>query len=214
MRSLGIIQPVARSPRLFRNTPEARFTNKIHEQIGPSLINNGYKFFLSPITITHIGYNVTEQELRQKAKRNLRILLKESAIDDGYYYHLAETYFLLNDQKNTIATLRKVIASKKLSPQVRSHALCLYALINNQNQYTFERYINRAKRADPKSAEPHFIFAEQNNDSKAYEQALKLSKIRIEPFFQIIYDGEYLKKKIKSLTRQQKLRAIYEKREN
>ena len=58
-------------PRLFRNNPKAEFTGRVHEQIIPSLQKLGYQFKSSNIEIIHLGYNVTEDVIKEKAKRNL-----------------------------------------------------------------------------------------------------------------------------------------------
>ena len=50
------------------------FQAEIHEQIDNSLHESGYKILDSDIEIIHIGYNVGNGELKNKAERNLKIL--------------------------------------------------------------------------------------------------------------------------------------------
>ena len=88
-----------RYTRLFYNKPKIKFSGRVHEQIDDSLMENGYKILNSDIEIIHIGYNVVNGELRNKAGRNLKILKKEYEKNKSSYnaYQLANTYTALEE---------------------------------------------------------------------------------------------------------------------
>ncbi|MFO7446246.1 MAG: glycosyltransferase family 2 protein, partial [Ignavibacteriaceae bacterium] len=83
--------------RLFPNNKKVRFTGTIHEQIEPSLIENGFSIEKSLIEIIHLGYSVSEEEIKKKAERNLELLLNEfQASGSGYYaFQLGQTLGIL-----------------------------------------------------------------------------------------------------------------------
>ena len=76
-----------RYTRLFHNSSNIKFTGKIHEQIDNSLIENGYKILDTDIEIIHTGYNVSTDELKKKANRNLEILKVEYERNKSSYTH-------------------------------------------------------------------------------------------------------------------------------
>ena len=88
-----------RYTRLFHNSSNIKFTGKIHEQIDNSLIENGYKILDTDIEIIHTGYNVSTDELKKKANRNLEILKVEYERNKSSYntYQLANTYSILEN---------------------------------------------------------------------------------------------------------------------
>ena len=63
-----------RYSRLFHNSPDIKFTGRVHEQIDDSLLENGYQIVDTNIEIIHIGYNISNELLKEKAGRNLKIL--------------------------------------------------------------------------------------------------------------------------------------------
>ena len=88
-----------RYTRLFHNNPGIKFKGKIHEQIDDSLLENEFKILDANIEIIHVGYNVTENEIRNKALRNLKILQNEFEENKSSYnaYQLANTYTTLEN---------------------------------------------------------------------------------------------------------------------
>ena len=53
--------------RLFRNSDAISFNGRAHEQIDVSLKQNNYEIIESSIQIIHLGYDVSETELKEKA---------------------------------------------------------------------------------------------------------------------------------------------------
>ena len=98
--------------RIFKNNKNIRFTGKIHEQIVDSIIQNNYQIFDSNILINHYGYidKSTDKELRNK-----KLLEQENHNDIFIQYHLANTYFSMNDLDNALNIYRKIDNSSLLS---------------------------------------------------------------------------------------------------
>lgn len=116
-------------PRIFPNKKNIRFEGKVHEQIIPSLLKNNIPIESSEVKIIHSGYDLNTEELRNKAKRNLEILLKEYkekpdsyvAYQIGQTYNIiqnyteAEKYFLFCLQKKGLEIDYKATALRVLS---------------------------------------------------------------------------------------------------
>lgn len=87
------------------------FTGSIHEQ--PTSFVEGtteLPYYDAPLLCTHVGYQLTEAERKQKALRNIKLLEKELAKypDDPYiYYQLGESYSLGDDYENAYQILDK-----------------------------------------------------------------------------------------------------------
>lgn len=141
-------------PRLFANSPEIKFTGKVHEQIAPSLTENDYKLIKSPIVIYHIGYNISVDEKQKKASRNLPLLLEEySCGKDAYYaFQLAQTYSVLNDDENASEYFRIASESPKLDRQHRAQCYSSLALISHKTfkAQEAEKQINYSIKLDDK----------------------------------------------------------------
>ena len=106
-----------RYTRLFHNSPKIKFSGKIHEQIDYSLIGNGYKIFDTDIEIIHTGYNISKDELKKKASRNLQILKDEFENNKSSYnaYQLANTYSILEEHEKAYQYYHIAIHSNKFS---------------------------------------------------------------------------------------------------
>lgn len=86
-------------PRLFPARKSIRFEGKAHEQIDYSLHRNKIPILKSKIEIIHTGYNLTVDGLKQKAQRNLTLLLEEYKSNPSGYisYQIGQSYGILND---------------------------------------------------------------------------------------------------------------------
>jgi glycosyltransferase involved in cell wall biosynthesis len=83
-------------PRLFRNLgyPKINFRGRVHEQISPSILEQGLSFINSDIKIIHLGYNRDRSEMEKKVHRNYRLLLqhvKEEPTNGYAWYQLGQT---------------------------------------------------------------------------------------------------------------------------
>lgn len=62
-------------PRLFRNRPEHRFEQRIHEQIAPSILRRGGRIEPTRLCLWHYGYQqTTAQNQQDRNQRNLELL--------------------------------------------------------------------------------------------------------------------------------------------
>lgn len=83
-----------------------RYEGRIHEQV-VSLDGKGYNTYRAPIVIKHTGYDLPEEARRQKAERNIRLLLRELKClqkqdkenDQIPYilYQLGKSYYMAGD---------------------------------------------------------------------------------------------------------------------
>jgi glycosyltransferase involved in cell wall biosynthesis len=102
-----------RSTRLFRNQPEYRYEQSIHEQILPAIQRHGGRVLRSPLHLDHYGYaqrHVQGQE--QRAQRNLRLLqqaVQASPNDPYLHYQLGITYKSLNNAAEAEQHLRRAL---------------------------------------------------------------------------------------------------------
>lgn len=79
------------------------FQGAVHEQIEPLDTQISKTVFDCPITILHVGYDLSEEEMQQKSKRNIDLLLKELANqgDDPYlFYQLGQSYRRIQDYES------------------------------------------------------------------------------------------------------------------
>lgn len=99
----------------FFNRKYYHFAGAIHEQVekhsdntnsgsnGNSVVNTLNKSFLAPITVLHVGYDVSEEEMRKKSLRNISLLekeLKNTGADAYIYYQLGQSCMRLKDYEN------------------------------------------------------------------------------------------------------------------
>lgn len=117
--------------RFFRNHPQARFEGKVHEQITPSLERLNYKFIHSEILIHHIGYDISKEGKKQKAKRNLSLLLDDYAASKNDYtlFQIAQSYHILENFSESKKFFLQLTASQKISKQLKAEAHCYLAQI-------------------------------------------------------------------------------------
>jgi len=83
-------------PRLFRNLgfPNINFVGRVHEQISPSLISMKKIILVSDITIEHLGYNLSREEMDKKVRRNYNMLLahiKDEPTNGYAWFQLGQT---------------------------------------------------------------------------------------------------------------------------
>ena len=116
--------------RLFRNLPSIAFQGKVHEQISGSLLNNGYALKNSDILILHLGYDISSEDKKAKAERNLTLLLAEYADSKtGYYaFQLASTYAILGEDEKSHLYYKVAVGSKDLSVPLKAEAYTNIAL--------------------------------------------------------------------------------------
>lgn len=138
--------------RLFPNDKRVRFEGKVHEQIESSLLKCNYQIKNSRIEIDHYGYNLTKDDLKNKAKRNLAILLKQYEETESSYYafHLGQTYAILNEKDNAIKYFTIALSDPKLGKESCSLAYRYLAIDNagRQNYAKASELIDKSLQFD------------------------------------------------------------------
>lgn len=89
----------------FVNRRYYHFEGAVHEQLVPLTSENAASpavkyVYDAPITVLHVGYDGSEEEMREKSKRNIALLERELKIqgEDPYtYYQLGQSYRKLRD---------------------------------------------------------------------------------------------------------------------
>ncbi|MCH5251127.1 MAG: glycosyltransferase family 2 protein, partial [Lachnospiraceae bacterium] len=89
----------------FVNRRHYRFEGAVHEQLVPIGVPGGnlspVKYvYDAPITVLHVGYDGSEEEMRDKSMRNIALLEQELATqgEDPYiYYQLGQSYRKIHD---------------------------------------------------------------------------------------------------------------------
>jgi len=100
--------------RIFPNLPELRFEGMVHEQISFAALRLGLKTEFVDIEILHLGYSTPERN-KQKAERNLHLLLKELKRRSNCWithFFLGQTYKFLKERKKAILHYKKAMVSE------------------------------------------------------------------------------------------------------
>jgi glycosyltransferase involved in cell wall biosynthesis len=128
-------------PRIFKNYgyPQIQFTGRIHEQITPSIKALGKSFTNSGIVITHLGYNLTPEEMSEKVKRNYEMLITQVAEEplNGYaWFQLGQTLGRMNLLDQSIEAFQFAISTKSLSDSILASAYSALAqMVGNKKQF-------------------------------------------------------------------------------
>jgi len=134
--------------RLFRNIEGIGFTGKVHEQISHSLKAKGAELLNSDILINHLGYDVSEEEKKKKASRNLDLLNEEYGKNQTGYlaYQLANSYYIIGDNENSVKFFKIGAESKDLSNSLKADSYSNLALnaLKNFNSNLAADYIDKS----------------------------------------------------------------------
>lgn len=139
--------------RLFPKDKSINFEGKIHEQIENSLRRNNFLIIKSNIEILHLGYGISENDLKRKAKRNLQILIEEFNSHPSSYYafQLGQTYGILNDKNNAEKYFLISLKDQNLKNEYTSVAN-RYLAVNYAESGDWDsahNYIEESINADP-----------------------------------------------------------------
>ncbi len=121
-------------PRLFRNLgyPNIYFRGRVHEQISPSILEQGKAFINSDIKIEHLGYNQNREVMESKIRRNYKLLLqhvKEEPTNGYAWYQLGQTLAQMKLVKEAEDAVRMAIQCGNLSKSVLASASSTLAQI-------------------------------------------------------------------------------------
>lgn len=101
------------------------YTGTIHEQVTPITKNTSYASIVLPVSILHVGYNITKDEIIQKHTRNIDLLKVASQKEPNNPYHifqLGQSYQAMEDLEQAKKFYEKAIS---LQPNLQE----LYAKI-------------------------------------------------------------------------------------
>jgi len=150
--------------RLFANEKNIRFEGKVHEQIEESLRKNNFAIKNSTIEIDHYGYNLSKDELKIKAGRNLLILLNQYEENKSSYYafQLGQTYTILNEKENAVSYFTSALKDASLPKEYQSLAYRYLAIeaAEKQNYKSASELIEKSLRCD--GDQPLALFAAAN----------------------------------------------------
>ncbi len=138
--------------RLFRAHPDIKFHGRVHEQIYDSLSRHGYSFGNSDIKLLHVGYDISAENMKKKAERNLALLLKDYDQEpDGYTgFQIASSYGIMNQKDKAIEYFQQCLSDTSLANNYRAHAnRYLAASALEKGRITdAQRFISEALNAD------------------------------------------------------------------
>lgn len=129
--------------RFFKNDPEIRYQNKVHENVTLPKVDVGY----SSAVIIHKGYADQERK-KPKADRNFTLLKKELAKnprDPFKHYYFAQQYFAGGDLFNAYKAAKKSLILG-LRPPVQANAfrIALAWTLEHEDEKEFAEFIEMA----------------------------------------------------------------------
>lgn len=163
--------------RLFRRDSQFRYEGLIHEQLCErgKEIQNVAAVPRDRCCLIHTGYS--GKLSRNKAERNLRILLKElrqTVRPQRLYGFLADAYYGLADNEQALhyAWLDVRLGRRMVTYASRSWRILLHLLADRRDKY-FERLaaVKSAVQEFPEIAEFHAEYAECLAEAQLYEKA-------------------------------------------
>lgn len=143
--------------RLFRNGLGLHFTRALHESIMEVTLEKGAVIARTNIDVNHTGYQITLDDYRLKAERNMKIINRELELapDDLYWkYHRAASLTLLGDYEDAIEDYEAVIADPPASLHwdiyiYQAHTGLIHLYYNNNKVEDAERVLNLALERFP-----------------------------------------------------------------
>lgn len=89
-----------------------RYDMPIHEVLVP-LTGDPYRSYTAPVTIDHVGYLGSGDRLRQKALRDMELLLRELERDPEnpyLYFQIGQSYLLMRESENALLYFQKAMS--------------------------------------------------------------------------------------------------------
>lgn len=162
--------------RVFRNCPEIRYIGRIHEGLEDQRGALNLKQ-LDGVQIFHLGYQPSR--IKEKAKRNLALLLKEQAEkgeNPKQYAYFCDAYYALGDYEETIryAALHVEKGQKSLTGEAKIYRNWIAAM--EQLHYPpekIETICHKAILTFPQLPDFYGYLAEQLCKRKCWQGALE-----------------------------------------
>jgi len=170
--------------RLFKNIPGLKFSGKVHEQIEDSLIEKGCRLIDSNIEIIHLGYDVEQEKIIEKAKRNLNLLLSEfESHPTGYNaFQLGQTFNIIGNIDEANQYFKLAIKDEYLEIHHRAQAYRQLAAfeLKNKNYKTAEVFVDKGLALVPESPLLNIVKANLLLETGDDEQSVNFCKIAYE----------------------------------
>ena len=166
--------------RFFPNIEGVEWRGRVHEQILPSIEKKGLIVeTLSKISITHRGYE-NANALREKSRRNARLLEKERALrpDDPYVLqHLAQAYGVLGEIDKAIEVSEALVdsANPATPTEVLIHTmnrLVQYGLIRKDIEGA-RRWADRLLETEPEDRLVRYFLGEICYRKELVDEAIR-----------------------------------------
>ena len=210
---LGNIPHVQGYPRLFRNLPGVSFVGRIHEQITPSLQRLNGRFALLEAEIEHLGYNLSEEQMKAKIERNLMALQTQHQEEPSNSYatfQLGQTCLLAGRYDEGINYLEKALTGRNVPPSLHS---TINLIIANE-EFRREEYpaaidrIREALRRTPKQRLGWFLLSECFAKQGEYGEAIEALK-QLKSYKDLLYSDISIDKVFEDYLVEQRLALYY-----
>ncbi|MEA3414749.1 MAG: glycosyltransferase [Thermodesulfobacteriota bacterium] len=161
--------------RIFPNVKGACFEGCVHEQIFPSLNRLGIKVVEEDVHILHTGYE-DEETIKAKAERNLHILLnatKDRPRTFSENYHLAQSYFGIEDYSSCIECLEMAMSGgKKESFYKHLFTMAANCYLQLEKNDLAVKNLRQGIAEFPDSGFLHYVLGAALTELEQYEEAL------------------------------------------
>ena len=121
-----------RAVRIFRRDKRIKWSNKIHEKVDASIIENGFKIIDCDIQIFHSGY-VDLETVQTKNKRNYQIML-EDVDNPEHEFNLVRHHSLEKEYDKVMEWGGLVLTNDKYDQNVKA-ITCIIMAIAYRNGY-------------------------------------------------------------------------------
>ncbi|MFC2637781.1 MAG: glycosyltransferase [Mitsuokella sp.] len=177
---------VSCATRAFARREGRAYVGRIHEEIRddakgtPRLVEPMRRIAETELMLIHTGYSAARS--KEKAERNLRILLKElvtAAYPESLYMYLAEAYDGIGDAEHAIYYAKRDLATgghKGVAYASRSHRILLRLYAESRQYEARMKVAEQAVHDFPDLPDFHAEYAECLADALDYEAALMESE--------------------------------------
>lgn len=190
MEDTGRIMAGGTQIRVFRNTPELRYRNRVHEELSVDGRPLPVVDACSQFSIFHTGYGEMADGQGQKGRRNIPIILKElEERPDNYNMmgYLADSYSTVGEKEKAREWYYKAISympEKIPDTDSRSVTTFEWLIVTLRELEADEEEIlevyNQAVKKIPKDADFDFLLGEYYRNKHHYSKAVYHFKRSIE----------------------------------
>jgi len=161
--------------RFFPRHPSVKFEGAVHEQIIPSLLKSSHELVRSEIEIIHLGYNISAEELKLKAKRNLDLLMNDYKRKKNSYtaFQIAQSYSLMGDEANAVYYFKIALQDYQLLNAYKSVSYRYLAAYELQKMKWDEalKLINKSLDADSNQPLSYLVLSQVYQGIKDFKDA-------------------------------------------